>query len=137
MTMVRKMLSIGVVAVAFLLSSFAPTPAAEPKCAECGMMVDRGSMFYAWLVQDKGTLPFCDIGDLLTYLNKKALSPGPARVKDYPSGDTLEAAKAFFVRDEKAFRTPMGWGIAAFKSKQEAAKFGAVLDYAGAIKAVK
>jgi hypothetical protein len=137
MTMIRTMLSIGVIAVFFMFASGSPAPATELKCVECGMMVAPSSKFYAWIVKDKDTLPFCDIGDLLTYLDKKSLSPGLARVRDYPSGDTIIADKAFFVRDENAFRTPMGWGLAAFKDKREAAKFGTVLDFTGAAKTVK
>jgi hypothetical protein len=137
MTMMRKVLCIGVIAAAFLLEPFSPARAADLKCAECGMLVDRGSKFYAWIALDNGTLPFCDVGDLLTYLKKRSLSPGRARVKDYPGGDTISADKAFFVHAENTFKTPMGWGIAAFKDKSDAAKFGTVLDFAGAIKAVK
>jgi nitrous oxide reductase accessory protein NosL len=133
----RKVLCIVVVAASLLLAPFSPARSAELKCAECGMLVDRGSKYYAWIVQDKGTLPFCDVGDLLTYLNKKSLSPGPARVKDYPGGDMINADKAFYVHAENTFKTPMGWGIAAFKDKGEAEKFGTVLDFAGAAKAVK
>lgn len=111
--------------------------AADMKCAECGMTVNQESKFYAWIVQDKNALPFCDIGDLLMYLNRKSLSPAAARVKDYLSGEMIDADKAFYVRAEKTFKTPMGWGIAAFKDKQEAEKFGAVMDFSGAAKAVK
>jgi hypothetical protein len=137
MTTMRKVLCIGVIAASFLLEPFSPCRAAELKCAECGMLVDRGSKFYAWIVLDKGTLPFCDIGDLLTYLKKKSLTPDTARVKDYPGGDTINADKAFFVHAENTFKTPMGWGLAAFKDKGDAARFGTVLDFAGAAKTVK
>ncbi len=127
-----------VVVVSLLLSLAAVAGSAEKiKCAECGMMVDTGSKFYAWIVQDGNELPFCDIGDLLTYINKKSLSPATARVKDYPSGETIEADKALYVHAEKAFKTPMGWGIAAFKNKQEAEKFGAVMDFPGAARMLK
>jgi hypothetical protein len=35
---------------------------------------------------------------------------------------------AFYVRSEKAFSTPMRWGIAAFAKKVDAAAFGAPMD---------
>lgn len=137
MTRKKHLFIIAIIAVSLTILSASSILAADMKCAECGMMVDRESKFYAWIVQDGNELPFCDIGDLLTYLNKKSLSPAMARVRDYLSGETIDADKALYVHAEKAFRTPMGWGIAAFKNRQEAAKFGTVMDFSGAAKAVK
>ncbi len=135
--MKHKIVLFAIIAASLTMPYPLPSLAADMKCAECGMMVDTGSKFYAWIVQDGNELPFCDIGDLLTYINKKSLSPATARVKDYLSGETIEANKALYVHAEKAFKTPMGWGIAAFKNKQEAAKFGAVMDFPGAAKMLK
>lgn len=137
--MTRKTFSLMIALIAVSLAMFfsSPVPAADMRCAECGMTADRESKFFAWIIQGKDLLPFCDIGDLLTYLNKKSLAPASARVKDYPSGETIEADKALYVHSEKAFKTPMGWGIAAFRNRQDAEKFGAVMDFPGALKAVK
>ncbi len=107
------------------------------QCAECGMKVDVESRFVSRIVQGTETLAFCDIGDLLSYMNKKSAPPAAAQVRDERSGRWISAEKAFFVRSEKAFRTPMGWSIAAFEKKEEAAAFGAPMDVAGALRTVK
>ncbi len=119
----------------FLLA--APSFGEAVKCAECGMTCDVASKFTAKTVQGDQTLYFCDIGDLFTYLNKKNAKDARAEVKDYPTGGWVDARKAYYVHAEKTFRTPMGWGIASFQDKQEASKFGAVMDFDGTAKAVK
>ncbi len=121
-----------------LLLFFAVAPHAEAvQCAQCGMTVDPASKFCARMLVNEQTLQFCDIGDLLTYINKKSLSPSFAEVKDYTSGEWIRADRAFYVHAEKAFQTPMGWGIAAFKTKLDAAAFGAPLDITDILNAVK
>lgn len=122
---------------AAVLAAAAANAGQASKCAECGMMVDLESKFCARLTQDGKTLPFCDIGDLLVHLNKKSLAPGAAQVRDYKTGEWINADKAFYVHAEKPFKTPMGWGIAAFKTREDAAAFGAPLDLAGVLRAVK
>lgn len=116
------------------LASSADQPA---RCTECGMRIDPGSKFVAQMNRNGKTLPFCDIGDLLVYLNKNSLPPSGAMVKDYVTGDWIGAEKAFYVHAESTFSTPMGWGIAAFAKKEEAAAFGAPLDITAVLKAVK
>ena len=120
-----------------LFVSASPVVADTARCSECGMMVDQGSKFSSRLVQEGNQLDFCDIGDLLTYLNKRSISPSVAQVKDHTTGEPIAADKAFYVRAEKKFRTPMGWGIAAFKNKEDAASFGVPMDITAALKAVK
>jgi nitrous oxide reductase accessory protein NosL len=107
------------------------------KCTECGMQSDITSKFTARTAEDGKQLYFCDIGDLLTYLNKKKQPGITAEVKDYPSGGWIDAAKASFVQSPKQFNSPMGWGIAAFKDKKQGAAYGGVLDLSGALKAVR
>ncbi len=114
-----------------------PVVAETITCAECGMKSDLASKFTSKIVQGEKTLYFCDIGDLFTYLNRKKPQNVQAEVKDYNTGEWLDVRKAFYVRAEKKFRTPMGWGIAAFKDKSDAAGFGGVMDFEGATKAVQ
>ncbi len=106
-------------------------------CTECGMMLDLGSKFTSKITQGEKSLYFCDIGDLFTYLNKKKPQNIRAEVKDYNTGEWLDVHKAFYVHAAKKFRTPMGWGIASFKDRNEAAGHGSVMDFEGAIKAVQ
>jgi nitrous oxide reductase accessory protein NosL len=49
-------------------------------------------------------------------------------VKDYDSGDLIDVRKAVYVRAVKKFRTPMGWGVAAFRENKRAAEFCEVMD---------
>ena len=101
----------------------------EPlKCAECGMPVDVAAPFSSKIVAGDHTLYFCDIGDLLVYLRERKTDPTYARVKDYRSGEWIEAAKAFYVHEPRRFMTPMGWGVAAFKNKKDAEDFGVPSD---------
>lgn len=93
------------------------------------MFVDMNSKFTAKIVHDDTTDYFCDIGDLFSYLKRKGLNDVSAQVKDYTTGEWIDAAQASFVRSEKKFKTPMGWGIAAFKDKLSAGESGSVMDF--------
>ncbi len=106
-------------------------------CTECGMMVDPASKFSSRIVQKDKVLPFCDIGDLLAYLNKNNKEENRPEVKDYVSGEWMDGRTAFYVHGEKKFQSPMGWGIAAFKNRKDASGYGTVLDFQGALKAVR
>ncbi len=123
---------------AVYLHASVPASAGEhAQCAECGMTVKLGSKFCAKILLKGKTLQFCDIGDLLTYLNKKKISPSLAQVKDQRTGEWISADKAYYVHSEKTFKTPMGWDIAAFKTKEDAAAFGTPLDIKGILGALK
>ena len=107
------------------------------KCAECGMMSDMGSKFTSRIMDGDKTLYFCDIGDLLVYLNKHQQQAGKFEVKDYASGEWIDAKKASYVAAPKKFSSPMGWGIAGFKDQNSAEMNGKALDFNAALKAVK
>ncbi|MDA8100182.1 MAG: nitrous oxide reductase accessory protein NosL [Nitrospiraceae bacterium] len=124
----------GTVLITLLLLAPGFVTAAMPRCAQCGMMVDEHAPFSAKMTEGGATTHFCDIGDLLAYLKAKKGSPSAAVVKDYPSGATLEATKAIFVKSPKNFHTPMGWGIAAFQDRKVAETFGTALDLDAIIK---
>jgi nitrous oxide reductase accessory protein NosL len=87
------------------------------------------SKFTAKIIQGDTTHYFCDIGDLFSYLKRKGLNDVAAQVKDYTTGEWIDAAQASYVRAEKKFKTPMGWGIAAFKDKNIAGESGRVMDF--------
>jgi nitrous oxide reductase accessory protein NosL len=121
-----------------IVFSFTAVPAAETiKCSECGMMVEVNSKFASKIVQDDKTLYFCDIGDLFSYLKRTKQSDFKAEVKDYKTGDWIDARAAYYVHAGKKFGTPMGWGIASFKDKNDAGEFGAVMDFNATAKALK
>lgn len=107
------------------------------KCTECGMQSELSSRFTAKTVESGKELFFCDIGDLMAYLNRRNQPAVTAEVRDYPSGSWIDAEKALFVRAPEKFRSPMGWGIGAFRSRADAAGYGQILDLAGARRAVR
>jgi copper chaperone NosL len=127
------------VALCLLILALASFPAVAEtiKCAECGMMSDLGSKFASRITEGDKPLYFCDIGDLLVYLNKHQQQAGRIEVKDYESGEWIDAQKAAYVAAPKTFSSPMGWGIAAFKDQNKAAMTGKSTDFKAALKSVK
>jgi nitrous oxide reductase accessory protein NosL len=124
-------------ALFFAVFTTSPALAADIPCSQCGMIVDAGSKFTARIAAADRTLLFCDIGDLFVYLKKKKLSADGAFVKDHPSGEWIEAKTAYFVHDEKKFKTPMGWGVAAFRDRGRAAEAGKAMDFDAAARAMQ
>jgi nitrous oxide reductase accessory protein NosL len=86
---------------------------------------------------DGAVMPFCDIGDMLVF-RKAGKVPADARltVRDYMSREWIDAGAAFFVKNAQ-FHSPMGWGVAAFKDKHNAAAIGAPMTIDEAMKALK
>lgn len=136
MNMTRKLFSLIIISASLMLLT-SSLFASGMKCAECGMMVMMDSKFSAKIVEGETTLPFCDIGDMFVFLNKKTMKNSKARVRDFTTGKWIDAKKAYYVISNKKFKTPMGWGIAAFKDKSEAEKSGKVRDFASTAKALK
>jgi nitrous oxide reductase accessory protein NosL len=114
-----------------------PAAAETVKCSECGMTCDVAAKFTSRIIQGDQTLYFCDIGDLFSYLKRKKPSPARVEVKDYNTGDWIDAYKAFYVHSEKKFKTPMGWSIASFKDKDRASEFGTAMDFDVMARALK
>jgi nitrous oxide reductase accessory protein NosL len=128
------------IAGAFLILIFAcscPLFAASISCTECGMAVDMNSKFTARFSQGETTRYFCDIGDLFSYFRRNKTDNLRIEVKDYFTGTWLDARTAFYVHSEKKFKSPMGWGIAAFQDKVRAAESGDARDFEAMTKALK
>ena len=104
-------------------------------CAECGMSAKIADRFTARIVQGGSTLYFCDIGDLAAFIDRKHPEEYAAAVHDFKSGEWIDAGRAFFVIDKKAFASPMGWGVAAFRDVTAAT--GAALDFEALRKALR
>ena len=132
--MIRRLLGIF---ITLIVISLTPALAAETRCAECGMTVMMDSKYTSKITQGEATLYFCDIGDLFMHLKKKNMKDARAEVKDFTTGEWIDARKAYYVSSSKKFSTPMGWGIAAFKDRNEASKAGNVLDFDGTTNALK
>jgi nitrous oxide reductase accessory protein NosL len=136
--MKRNSVQIIVLALLIALPLLAGAAGTEPaRCAQCGMLVDEASPFSAMIVDGGKTLHFCDIGDMLLYLKEKKTDPALAQVKDYRSGIWMAVEQAFFVNAPKKFRTPMGWGIAAFQSRSDASGFGDADDLTATLQRIK
>jgi nitrous oxide reductase accessory protein NosL len=134
--MIRRLLFTGIT-LALIMMSLTLALAEDIRCTECGMTVMMDSKFTSKITLGETVHYFCDIGDLFTYLNKNKMPEAGAEVKDFTTGDWIEARKAFYVNSSKKFKTPMGWGIAAFKDKEEAAKAGNIMDFEGTANALK
>ena len=133
-----------VIALLVVLGFLCPLPlpavaagAEKLHCVQCGMLVDETSPFSARIVAGEKTSWFCDIGDMMLYMKEQKTDPAQAQVKDYRSGAWFAASLAFYVSSPKQFRTPMGWGIAAFRDQAAAATFGKVDDLASILKSLK
>lgn len=109
--------------------------AATFTCAECGMLAEAGGRFTAQLTVGADTLQFCDIGDLAAYVGRTRPKAFAATVRDFPSGESIDAAGASYVIDKKTYATPMGWGVAAFRDR--AAATGAPLGWDALVKALR
>ena len=109
----------------------------KPRCARCSMPVDEVSPFSARISAESRHLWFCDIGDMILYIREKKIDPAPAQVKDYLSHAWIPASQAFYVSSPRKFRTPMGWGLAAFQNRAEAAGYGDVDDLASILKRIE
>lgn len=127
----------------FLLSwlvgpGLAQMPSGGIRCPECGMTVDLNSLYISRAVTaGGGELYFCDIGDMLIYVQKKKkLEAKELYVRDYASGLWIGAQEAFYARSEK-FRTPMGWDIAAFGSQKDALEHGKAVPWDKALSLIK
>jgi nitrous oxide reductase accessory protein NosL len=121
----------------FFVVIMATAFAADIPCAQCGMTVDTGSKFTSKIAAGDATLLFCDVGDLFAYLKRKNRSAVGVFVKDYPTGEWIDAKTAYYVHAEKKFKTPMGWGVAAYRDRSRAAEAGTVMDFDAAAKAMQ
>jgi nitrous oxide reductase accessory protein NosL len=114
----------------------APNDAAKTvPCAECGMTAAIAGRFTARILSAGETRYFCDIGDLVVFIVRTQPKEYAASVRDFWSGEWLDAATAVFVIDKKTYATPMGWGVAAFRAR--AAAPAPALDFEALRKALR
>jgi nitrous oxide reductase accessory protein NosL len=116
-------------------------PAAQPSvvtCAECGMSAKFANRYTSRIVvQRADTLYFCDIGDLVVFIARTQPKEYAASVRDFKSGEWLDAGTAYFVIDKKTFSTPMGWGIAAFRERAGVTGTATAMDFESLRKALR
>lgn len=110
-------------------------PEVVVKCAECGMSAKVANRYTSRIVRGAETLYFCDIGDLVAFIERTHPQGHAAGVHDFQSGEWIDAGTAFFVIDNKTFLTPMRWGVAAFLER--AGVMGEPLDFEALRKALR
>ena len=116
--------------------STSPEPAkirfGETLCTECGMIISQpkfaASFAYAESEGRFKSLPFDDIGDMISYMRSHSdLIPVGTWVHDYEREEWIAADGAFFV-ESSAIKSPMGHGIAAFATEAAANALAAEVD---------
>lgn len=91
-------------------------------CARCGMIVSE-PRFAAGYVDEKGeNVLFDDAGEALDVLREVPALKDRLYVNDLEEPGWLPAPAAYYVRAE-GFATPMGSGVAAFRTRERAAAF--------------
>jgi copper chaperone NosL len=119
----------------FLLVTLTVYAAEQKKaavCSYCNMMIsEAGEKFSVALpnVSGMGPSSYDDIGCAIISRNNECATrqmtfDSNATVYDFATGEAVPAEKAFFAF-KSSFRTPMGYGIVAFKDKVQAEKFAA------------
>lgn len=104
----------------------------EDICADCGMIISepRFASAYAWEIEQGRfeSIAFDDIGDMVNAIKINQELPFVGFwAHDYYEETWIDAESAFYVVST-AIRSPMGHGVAAFSSQQDAAKLAAPLN---------
>lgn len=93
------------------------------RCEKCGMVItdERFASAY-WSEEEKRWRLFDDIGCMIKDM-REAGNTGArlVYVSDYLTGELIEAREAYFVvADPAALTTPMGYGVVALRSREDA-----------------
>jgi len=108
----------------------------DSKCDACGMKVDPESPFSAEIIDKSGKLhAFCDIGDMASSYAKMKDTVEKIYVRDYSSKKWIDAKSAFYSKSDN-LKSPMGWNIAAFASKEDASKYGEPMTFEKLIESI-
>ncbi|NNV06959.1 nitrous oxide reductase accessory protein NosL [Geobacillus sp. C56-T2] len=95
----------------------------KDKCEVCHMAVGNNPFATELVLNHGQVLKFDDIGCMYEWRKEhKNETVEAAFVRDYETGDWLEAEKATYVYD-RAIRTPMAYNVISFKHKESAKKF--------------
>jgi copper chaperone NosL len=132
--MLRKHPLILIIPVLILatLTAHAVEPKKAAVCSQCNMMINEANRkFSAFLpnVSGMGPSSYDDIGCAVASRNSECATrqmtfDSNVVVCDYVTEEVVSAEKAFFVLTPDV-RTPMGYGIVAFKDKARADTFAA------------
>ncbi|TAK75320.1 MAG: twin-arginine translocation signal domain-containing protein [Dehalococcoidia bacterium] len=93
----------------------------EERCAYCTMSIDDARFAAAWRTPSGGERHFDDIGCMVNAYRREApASDSRFWVHDYRSQEWQDAGAATYLTSP-SFKTPMGYGVAAFASAADAA----------------
>lgn len=120
-----------------LICTMAAVGRAEDKskpsvCSVCNMKISEAERKFSVVLpnaEGMGPASYDDIGCAVMSRNgecatRQATFDSIAIVYDFVTGEAVPAEKAFFAF-KTSFRTPMGYGIVAFRDKAQAEKFAA------------
>ncbi|MEK6742643.1 MAG: nitrous oxide reductase accessory protein NosL [Nitrospirota bacterium] len=101
-------------------------------CSVCNMKISETERKFSVVLpnaEGMGPASYDDIGCAVMSRNgecatRQSFFDGIAIVFDFVTGEQVPAEKAFFAF-KSSFRTPMGYGIVAFRDKAQAEKFAA------------
>ena len=94
----------------------------QDSCERCKMIISEKSYSAEYVMQDGEARKFDDIGCMIQFssgVESKGNKILGKYVRDYNTGDWIDATKAYFVWS-KDIITPMGYGLAAFKDQESA-----------------
>jgi len=133
----RVSIILGIVFFASYLYAGPYSVPAGTKCDECGMTVDQNSKFISVVTgKEERKLFFCDIGDMLYHFRSTGDEIRSVSVRDYVTSEWIDDRNAFYVMN-KAFITPIGWGVAAFSKESDAKQWGSPVAFQNAFSLIK
>lgn len=98
-------------------------------CEACSMIISEKEYSAQYVYTNGKTRKFDDIGCMIHYLNDNKLESDIAAffVRDYIHKNWINADSVHFIHSDKII-TPMGHGITAFSTKEDAKKMQAKIE---------
>jgi copper chaperone NosL len=93
--------------------------AGKDACDNCFMIINENKYAASIWLQNGEAKRFDDIGCMMNYVHKNNSNVTAYWVYDYNSGQPVKAENSFFISTDSV-TTPMGSGLIAFKSMNEA-----------------
>ena len=94
----------------------------QDPCDNCFMIINEFKYAASVRLENGDAKRFDDIGCMIDFQNKNKTKANAYWVYDYLTKKPIHAEAAYFI-DSDSLITPMGFGIAAFKSKTGAEKY--------------
>jgi copper chaperone NosL len=91
-------------------------------CDQCNMIINEERFAAAYTTEAGEVRRFDDIGGMLVYDHKHQEKVHIFWVHDLNSAEWINVSEAHFVVSDELM-TPMGWGVAAFASQEQAATY--------------